>query len=132
MDFIDKVAWVYIRDGRLLSTRSHGKDTFYIPGGKREQGESDEACLRREIREELAVTLRPGTLHELGAFEAQAHGKPDGTLIRMVCYMAEYDGELQASAEIAEYVWLAYADRDQCAPVDRIIFDWLHERGELA
>jgi 8-oxo-dGTP diphosphatase len=132
MDFIDKVAWVYIRDGRLLSTRSHGKDTFYIPGGKREPGESDEACLRREIREELAVTLRPGTLHELGAFEAQAHGKPDGTLIRMVCYMAEYDGELQASAEIAEYVWLAYADRDQCAPVDRIIFDWLHERGELA
>jgi 8-oxo-dGTP diphosphatase len=36
-----------------------------------------------------------------------------------------------ACAEIEEYVWLTYADRERSAPVDRIIFDWLRERGEL-
>ena len=102
-----------------------------MPGGKREAGESDEACLRREISEEMAVLLRPETLRWLATFEAQAHGRPVGTLIRMACYAAEYEGELQASAEIAEYAWLTYADRYRCTPVCQIIFDWLNERGEL-
>jgi len=132
MDIIDKVAWVYTKDGRVLSTRSRGKDAYYLPGGKREPGESDEACLRREIGEELAVWLKPGTLRSLGTFEAQAHGKATGVTVCMTCYAADYDGELRASAEIEEYVWLTYADRELCAPVDRIIFDWLRDRGELS
>lgn len=128
---IDKVAWVHVVDGKVLGTRSRGKDTYYLPGGKREPGESDEACLRREIREELAVDLAPGTLRKLGVWEAQAHGKPEGVKIVMPCYEADYTGELRASAEIAEFVWLAYADREQVTPVDQAIFDWLHARGAL-
>lgn len=131
MKVIDKVAWIHLEGGRVLSTRSRGKDTYYLPGGKREPGESDEQCLRREIAEELAVTLKPGTLRSIGIFEAQAHGHPPGTVIRMSCYAAEYAGRLEASAEIEEFVWLTYADRERTAPVDRIIFDQLHERGEL-
>ncbi len=128
---IDKVAWIHLRDGRVLSTRSRGKDTWYLPGGKREAGESDEACLVREIREELAVTLRSDSLRSLGVFAAAAHGKPPGTEIHMACYAAEYDGELCASAEIEEFAWLGYADRAQSAPVDQLIFDTLHHGGEL-
>lgn len=131
MEIIDKVAWVCTRNGRVLGARSHGKDAFYMPGGKREAEESDEACLRREISEELSVSLRPETLRLLGTFEAQAHGKAAGTLIQMACYAAEYDGELRASGEIAEYTWLTYADRHLCTAVCQIIFDWLHERGAL-
>jgi len=128
---IDKVAWVRVVGGKVLGARSRGKDTVYLPGGKREPGESDEACLRREVREELAVELTPGSLRKLGVWEAQAHGKPEGVKIVMVCYEAEYTGELRASAEIEELVWLTYADRDQLTPVARIIFDWLHARGAL-
>jgi 8-oxo-dGTP diphosphatase len=131
MNLIDKVAWVHIENGRVLSTRSRGKDTFYLPGGKREPGESDEACVRREIREELAVELHPDTLRKLGVFEAQAHGNAAGVGIKMACYDAEYTGELRASAEVEEFVWLTYADRERCAPVDKIIFDWLRDCGEL-
>jgi 8-oxo-dGTP pyrophosphatase MutT (NUDIX family) len=132
MKYIDKVAWVHTENGRVLSTRSRGKDVYYLPGGKREPGESDEACVRREIREELAVELKPETLRKLGVFEAQAHGNPPGVGIKMACYDAEYSGELRASAEVAEFIWLRYADRDRCAPVDQVIFDWLRERGELS
>jgi 8-oxo-dGTP diphosphatase len=132
VSIIDKVAWIHLDSGRILSTRSRGKDTFYLPGGKREPGESDVQCLIREISEELAVELKAGTLRPVGVFEAQAHGHPAGTIIRMSCYAAQYEGELEASAEIEEFVWLTYADRSRSAPVDQIIFDWLHERGELA
>ena len=31
--FIDKIAWLYIKDRKVLSTRSKGKDVYYFPGG---------------------------------------------------------------------------------------------------
>jgi 8-oxo-dGTP diphosphatase len=131
MSIIDKVAWIHVRDGRVLSSRSRGKDTYYLPGGKREPGESDEECVCREIREELSVRLRPVTLRKLGVFKAQAHGREPGTQIHMACYAADFDGELRANAEVEEFRWLTYADRERVAPVDKIIFDWLRGRGEL-
>ncbi|HCI80446.1 MAG TPA: DNA mismatch repair protein MutT, partial [Ktedonobacter sp.] len=75
---IDKLAWIHIVDRRILSTRSKGKDTYYIPGGKREQGETDEATLIREIREELSIDLLPGSITFFGTFQAQAHGQAEG------------------------------------------------------
>jgi 8-oxo-dGTP diphosphatase len=48
---IDKLAWIYIENKHLLSTRSKGKDTYYIPRGKRELGETDQEALLREIKE---------------------------------------------------------------------------------
>jgi ADP-ribose pyrophosphatase YjhB (NUDIX family) len=131
-EHVDKVAWVRLEQRRILSTRSSGKDTWYLPGGKREAGESDEVCLVREIAEELAVKIEIASARRLGVFEAQAHGKPPGALIRMSCYTADFTGTLAASSEIAEFAWLSHADRERSSPVDQVIFDWLHERGELA
>ncbi|MFC7106427.1 hypothetical protein ACFQQB_42100 [Nonomuraea rubra] len=34
----EKVAWVLVRDHRVLMTRSHGREVFYFPGGMREPG----------------------------------------------------------------------------------------------
>lgn len=132
MNTIDKVAWIHLRDGKILSTRSRGKDRFYIPGGKREAGESDVDCLRREIREELAVELQVDSIGYLATFQAQAHGHPDGILVQMICYAADPVGEPAASAEIEEWQWLGYADKARASAVDGLVFDWLHERGVLA
>ncbi|WP_404479109.1 NUDIX domain-containing protein [Sphingobacterium sp. ML3W] len=41
----------------MLSTRSKSKDKLYFPGGKREHGKTDLACLKREILEELNVYI---------------------------------------------------------------------------
>jgi 8-oxo-dGTP diphosphatase len=125
---IDKLAWIHIENKRLLSTRSRGKDIYYIPGGKREPGESDEQALLREVKEELDVDLLRDTITFLGTFEAQAHGKEEGTLVRMTCYTADFSGELRASAEVEEALWLVYKDKDKSSPVDQIIFDWLKDR----
>lgn len=122
---IDKVAWIHIHDGRVLGARSHNQDAYFFPGGKRDPGESDRECLVREVREELNVTLVPESLRPLGTFEAQAHGKPAGVMVRLQCYEADYVGELQASSEIAEIAWLTNADRDRTSAVARLVFDAL-------
>jgi 8-oxo-dGTP diphosphatase len=128
MSYIDKLAWIYIKDRQVLGTRSKGKDTYYIPGGKRENDESDHQALIREIQEELAVGLRPNTLKFVGQFEAQAHGKPEGVFVRMTCYGGEYDGTLQASSEIEELYWLKHQDKTKCSTVDILILDWLKQK----
>lgn len=128
---IDKVAWLEIADGRILSTRSRGKAVYYLPGGKREPGESDVDTLVREIDEELAVSIdRTTAVHE-GTFTAQAHGHQAGVEVRMTCYSAGYEGVPAASSEIEEIRWLTYADRDKVSPVDQLIFDHLHRAGRL-
>ncbi|MFD9892624.1 NUDIX domain-containing protein [Amycolatopsis sp. NPDC059027] len=128
---IDKIAWLRLDDGKILSTRSRGKDVYYFPGGKRETGESDLDTLVREIDEELAVTIDRATARHVGTFEAQAHGHDTGITVRMTCYTAEYDGVLVPSSEIEEIVWLTYADRDRVSPVDQVIFDHLSAAGLL-
>lgn len=47
MKEIDKIAFLYLKDGKILSTLSKGKDTYYIPGGKRKGNETDEETLIR-------------------------------------------------------------------------------------
>jgi 8-oxo-dGTP diphosphatase len=128
---IDKLAWIRIEHGRLLGVRSRGKDAFFLPGGKRESGESDQQALLREVREELGVDLRTDTLKFLRVFEAPAHGQPEGVFVRMTCFTADYVGELQPSAEIEELAWLTHDDRDRMSLVLRDIVDWLREQQML-
>ncbi len=131
MSVIDKVAFLYLQDGKILSTRSKGKDKYYIPGGKREAGESDIETLVREVKEELSVDIIESSAKLYGAFEAQAHGKAEGVIVKMTCYTAEFTGELKADSEIAEIVWLTTADMEAVSPVDKLIFADLKQKGSL-
>ncbi len=128
---IEVVCWVHLREGRILCSRSQGKTLYYIPGGKREAGESEHQALVREIREELGVDLQEASIESLGIFEAQADGYPQGVKVRLSCFTAQHSGSLKPLAEVLELVWLKYADRHLIAPADRRIFDFLHDRGEL-
>lgn len=129
MPIIDKLAWIEIQDRRILGTLSRGKDTWYIPGGKREPGESDHEALIREIREELSVEILPESILFIGNFEAQAHGHAKDVLVKMQCYAGSYSGTLQPAAEIAEMGWLTTADMHRISPVDKIIFAFLKGEG---
>ena len=121
--YIDKLAFIEVRDREVLETCSYGKNKWYIPGGKREVDESDEQALIREMKEELLVDLIPETIKHFGTYEAQAHSKPEGTIVRMTCYTAQYRGELSPSAEVEKLDWFGYSKRDEVSPVDQLIFD---------
>ncbi len=129
---IDKIAWIRLEGGKVLSTRSRGRDAYYLPGGKREPGETDLQTLVREIREELDVAVVAASASYAGTFQAQAHGHAAGVTVRMTCYTADYTGTLTPSSEVAELTWLSYADRDRVSPVDQLIFDHLHSDGRLS
>ncbi|SDM29929.1 NUDIX hydrolase [Allokutzneria albata] len=131
MTLIDKIGWIRLEEGRILCARSYGKDLFYVPGGKRDAGETDLQALVREIAEELAVAIAPETARHVGTFEAQADGKSDGVVVRVTCYTAEHTGIPAPTSEIEEIRWLGYADRDRMSTAGQLIFDALHERGEL-
>ncbi|MGX1272712.1 NUDIX hydrolase [Streptomyces phaeoluteigriseus] len=126
----EKVAWVLVRDGRVLMTRNHGLDVFYFPGGKREPGESDAETLAREITEELRSRIDTATMVHVGTFET--HRDHDGgTEFRMICYTADHTGPLVPSREIAESDWFGYGDRARVSKVDQMVFDMLHSSGQL-
>ena len=128
MKIIDKLAWIEIQNKSILSTRSKGKNKYYIPGGKREKGESDIEALTREIKEELSVDLIGESIKFLGVFEGQAHGHAEGIIVKMQCYTSEFQGNLKPAAEIEEMIWLNTKDIEAVSPVDKIIFRWLKER----
>lgn len=129
---IDKLALIYIENKKILAARSRGRDTYYIPGGKREPGESDEEALVREIYEEISMSLDPSLLMFYGEFHAQAHGQPEGVLVRLRCYTTSERGEVKAAAEIDEVSWLGYADRSSVSLAAQLLFDDLHAKGLLA
>lgn len=126
---IDALAWVHVRDGRLLVVRTEGRDAFYLPGGKRESGESDVRALGREISEELGVTLDPESMSLVTVVTDVAHGQADGRRVRMACYSARFVGLLEPGAEIGELSWLSASDADRCAPAARRVLAELHDRG---
>lgn len=131
MHLIDKLAWIEILNGKILSTRSKGRTKYYLPGGKRELGESDFQALSREIKEELSIDLMEKSTLLLGVFQAQADSHPDGVQVKMTCYTGAYAGTITAANEIEEVVWLTYLDRDLVSPVDQLIFDWLIKKRLL-
>lgn len=141
--FIDKLALILINsDNKQLVARSTGKSVFYTPGGKREQGETDEEALLRECVEELSVNLltatnAPATIESYGTFQAQAYGKPEGTMVRMSCYRVtpreaelELESLVKASAEIEELKWIGSDfDREMLTVTGIMILDDLKEKG---
>lgn len=96
---------------------------------KREAGETDVQALTREVMEELSVELIEETIRYYGTFEAQAHGKPEGTMVRMTCYQGEFRGSIQPASEIERYAYFIYAQKEQTSVVDFLIFDDLKAKG---
>jgi 8-oxo-dGTP diphosphatase len=95
MKEVDKIALIIIENGKILSTKSVGKNKYYIPGGKREKNETDNQTLIREIKEELSVDILQETTEYIGTFIAQSDGDTAGVNVKMTCYKADYLGTLK-------------------------------------
>jgi 8-oxo-dGTP diphosphatase len=128
---IDAVGWVYVRERRLLCARSQDKDAFYLPGGKREPGESDWEAIAREVQEEIGLTLDPASFKHFSTIRSAAHGHGPDAQVILICYESGFSGRIQAAAEIAEIAWLGYGDRHRCAPATGLVLGQLHQQARI-
>jgi|SRR5579863_8105658 len=108
--------------GRVLLARKRGTKAFMQPGGKLRDSESHLEALERELAEELACTVVPGSPEFLGTFSAPAANE-DGWEVEAALYRVNVTGAIRAAAEIEEIVWLDPAQsRDAVlAPLTRDI-----------
>jgi mutator protein MutT len=104
------VAAVIEREGRILIARRHGGShlggLWEFPGGKRQPGETPEAALVREIREELDAAVTVGEL-----LDDVEWAYPEKT-VRLLFFRCALDDEPRA-AEGQEIAWVAPADLDR-------------------
>lgn len=125
-----EVAAALIRDpaGRyLISQRrrgSHLEGLWEFPGGKREPGEDFEACLRRELAEELSATFAVGSLVQTVRWEY-----PDRVVV-----IRFYECRLESGTVVpGEQQAIAWVEPDRLReyafpPADRMIIERLAGR----
>ncbi|MFH0837566.1 MAG: NUDIX domain-containing protein [Candidatus Aenigmatarchaeota archaeon] len=126
---IDKLALLYIKNKKLLVAVEKGKNTFFMPGGKRENGESDIQALTRELKEELSVDLLPKSIKYYATFKAQAHGKPLGTEVKMTCYTGDFSGSPKPSGEIEKLLWITSENIQEATPMGKLVITSLKEKA---
>ena len=102
------------QDGKILLVERAGeplKGWWSLPGGVVETGETLQAALRREVREETGLEV--GQLRLLEIFERimpDAAGKPEYhyVLIDYMCHPA--GGELRAGDDAGRVMWATESD----------------------
>ena len=99
-------------DGRVLLTkRPVGKSMaglWEFPGGKLEAGESPEACLQRELREELGIDVSESCLAPL-TFASHLY-QEEGFRLLMLVYMCMRWGGVVRGLEGQETRWVGLKD----------------------
>lgn len=127
MKDIHKSAWIHIVDRKMLFLRNEDREIFYLPGGRREAGETDEEALVREMKEELTIDLKPETIELVQHYSADAHGQ-ENTKVEVRGYFADFEGEIVLSNEIVEMNWFNTSDKAKIASAAYPLLDWLKDK----
>ena len=111
-------AAIIIEDGKvLLARRAKGEKLagyWEFPGGKREEGETIDECLVREIREELSLDIEV-----VGEFDTSDYKYPGGR-IRLIGLLAEIQNGVISKTvhDLVEWIDISSVLDYQLAPAD--------------
>lgn len=115
---IDVTAAIIVKDRKVFIARRkagiHLAGYWEFPGGKLEEGETPEACLARELKEEFNIIV------SVGAFVGESIYDYGAKIVRLLAYQVEHvagDFELIDHDEIR---WLSLGELNnvQWAPAD--------------
>ena len=87
--------------------KGKGYDYFWTPGGKISGEESDEECLKRELKEEMGVNLV--SMKFFKEYDGVSFFNPN-IKQKQVVYLIEIGGEIKPDAEIESFVWVSKED----------------------
>ena len=106
MKQIFKAGGILLKDNKLLVTWSQGKDIFFAPGGKIEEGETPEQALIRELYEELHIEIDIESLEKFGIWSANAAGELETEITMYTYIVTNWIGEINPENEIEEIQWI--------------------------
>lgn len=120
------VGAVFIRDGNVFAAkRGHSKYAYVahkyeFVGGKVEIGETPEDAIRREVREEMSVSIEIES-----PYVTVDYDYPDFS-IRLITFLCRMTGEpTLLEHESAAWIPIDGLDADTWAPADRVIIERL-------
>ena len=128
---VEVAAGLIFRHGRLLITRrpcgTHLAGLWEFPGGKREPGETYEACLHRELKEELGIEVEPKEL-----LDSISHTYPEKR-VHLGFYRCSCEvGEPQAiGCEAIAWIGPEELGRYAFPPADQQLLTLLRARPEI-
>lgn len=102
---------------------SHQELKWEFPGGKVEQGEAPEDCLRREINEELGLSIEIVDIYQVVSYNyGERH-------IILLCYMCQNAGGEPRCIDCCDYRWVTLDEmcRYDFAPADIPVVDKLRK-----
>jgi len=121
-----------MRGGRLLLTRRARPPyagTWDLPGGFLEAGERPEACVRRELREELAMGIRQARLVD---FALDRYGPKGIPVLTLVYRVTPGSGRPRPRDDVSEARWFprrAIPYREIAFPgLRRFVRRWVSDR----
>ncbi len=107
METKTRIAGIIIEDNRLLMLIGKGYKELWTPGGKVNEGETDEECLKRELQEELGVELLEFKFFK--EYHNESFYNPSSPIIERN-YIIKIKGEIKPDSEIESIVWFTKDD----------------------
>ncbi len=108
MQITDVAAGLVFRDGKLLITQrladAHLGGLWEFPGGKREPDESFEACVARELVEELGIEVKVCEL-----VETITHAYPEKT-VHLRFFRCEWERNEARAVGCSAYKWVTRSE----------------------
>jgi 8-oxo-dGTP diphosphatase len=108
---IEVAAGLVFSNGKLLITQRRPDDHlggyWEFPGGKRESGESFEACLERELREELGIEVKVNA-----SYDQIVHAYAEKT-VDLRFYTCDLIGGTPQPIACAAVAWVTPMELDQ-------------------
>lgn len=131
MKRIHTAGLIVVKDRKLLLAFSKNKQAWYLPGGKIDEGETALQAVRREVEEELNISIPEEELEWYYHITAPAFGEVD-LQMEQDCFLHELKEAIMPSAEIGDVRYFdpeMYAKEEHQVPGVLIAFERLKETG---
>ncbi|MDC6352383.1 NUDIX hydrolase [Zeaxanthinibacter sp. PT1] len=128
---VDRLVWIHIRQGKLLTLRFKDHEELDLPGGRRIPSSSDAANLKNLLELELGVEPIMNSLTYFHTFEDALYEMGSGTTLRQTCYTADYKGEIQPHPSVQSVIWLGKEELEKLSVSGQVIGHFLVSQGLL-